>query len=493
MKIKLSALIVLILFVSSCVDKDIYKGDDDLEDQTDSSESTDTSDVSVYQPYLYPFGNEVQNAEIELTVELDGTIDPDLVSVEIPPLKYNKSWLFLLTQDDCLQGAFSRTWAAINGKPVSGSTVIGEKEYELYYDIAQWYGADIPPGSYLVGKTLGSTDGAGNEVRFHFSTTLAPEWSWMHTQTSVAKGYTDNYYRFFMKSGLIWDNVKEMLNYGTGIAFHDVNTEAVNDPDSILVHYRMAQDSILKNLDGRGCKFLAEPNGNKTYVTAATNYEPIQTITLQSGGTILYPFQVDDDLKGKLVERSFHEMNDNFKQTIEQLLDKPKAERRAVAIGVHGIGRDGVSFLAWLNDTYGKDGDDSVWFPNQEEYFEYNYYRMHGTINTSVSGNTLKITLSLPSGLYFYYPSVTLNLRGLHLAQMLSLDTNDAVTGLSYADYDEGLMVNVDCRKYLEEQAEHYVEVYETQKNESTKHDAAYFVNQLKSSARKEALLERLK
>lgn len=36
-----------------------------------------------------------------------------------------------------------------------------------------------------------------------------------------------DYYRFF-KSGLIWENIKTMLNYGVGIAFHDVAGEDVH-------------------------------------------------------------------------------------------------------------------------------------------------------------------------------------------------------------------------------------------------------------------------
>ncbi len=492
MKFKTLTFFILFIASLSCVDKDIFMGEDENESGS-SEESTDSSESFTYEAYLYPFGNEVKNPLIEITIETDGTVDPNTITTEIPLLKHNKSWLFLLTQDDCKQAAFSRTWAAINGKPVSGSSVIGETEYNMYYDISQLYEGDLPPGCYLVGKTLGSTDGAGNEVRFHFSTTLAPEEKWMHAKTDVNKGFTDNYYRFFMKSGLIWDNVKEMINFGTGIAFHDVLTEAVNNPDSIQYHYILSQDSIINNLNGRGCKFLAEPNGNKTYVTAATTYPSIQTITLQNGGVKLYPFQVTDDLTGDLIEREFYDPDENLKQTIKTLLEKPKEERKAMAVGVHGTGRDWVSFLTWLNDNYGRDGDDSVWFPNQEEYYEYNYYRIHGTINRSTVGNTIKISVSLPSGEYFYYPSITLNLKGLLKENILSIQSNDVVTGLSYNKYAEGVMINLDCRKFLAEHAEHYVELYETKKTSSYLNDAQYFVNQLKESQTKESLLERLK
>ena len=136
----------------------------------------------------------------EVVIKTDGSVNLENVTAEIPPLKYNKSWLFMLTQDDCRQDAFSNTWAAIHGKPLS-------KDY--FYDAAHLDAGDLPPDAYYLGKTLGSTDGAGNEIRFAFTTTLSPEWDWMNVEPSVQKGWTSNYYRFFMKSGLIWDNIAD--------------------------------------------------------------------------------------------------------------------------------------------------------------------------------------------------------------------------------------------------------------------------------------------
>lgn len=54
---------------------------------------------------------------------------------------------------------------------------------------------------------------------------------------------------FNMFSGLIWDNVREIVNYDNGIAFHNV---------------------------------LAEPDGNKAYIEAVREYPPIQIMTAQT-------------------------------------------------------------------------------------------------------------------------------------------------------------------------------------------------------------------
>lgn len=466
------ALIIMPALLSSCIEK------------------VDLSEGHVFPDspgYLYPFQNEAQNITAEIIIKTKENIaQTSSFATEIPKLKYNKSWLFILTQDDCMQAAYSCTWAAINGKPLSN---------KYFYDAGHLRENDLPPDIYYLGKTLGSTDGAGNESRFAFTTTLAPDATWMNAPTSIIKGYTKNYYRFYKKSGLVWNNVRQMLNYGCGIAFHNLKVANEQSENLLLKQFPIAQDSILKHLNGRGCKFMAEPDGNKTYVNAARNYAPIQTMTAQAGATKLYPFAVEDDLHQVLTERWFNNSPNSFIPTIEQELSKPKKERMGIHIGVHSTDTNWVQFLRWINDTYGKDGDDSVWAPSQEEYYEYNYYRVHGGTPQleRIDDHTLKLTVSLPSGEYFYYPAVTVNVKGLKLGNTISVTANDAVTGLSYADYEDGLMLNIDCRKYLLNHATHFVEQYEKNKaDKSNLADALYFVNMLKASDAKTGLLKRI-
>lgn len=440
-----------------------------------------------YSGYQYPSGDEVSNVIAEITIVVDDNVSYNLDGIEIPPLKYNKSWLFMLTQDDCKQAAYCRTWAAINGRPVSPSS----DSANYYYDVENLIAGDLPPLCYELNKTLGSSDGCGNEVRFHFTTTLAPEWSFMRAPSSVRKGYRKNYYRFYMKSGLRWANVKEMLNFGTGIAFHDVNTTSVDRADSILFHYRAAQDSIVKNLSGRGAKMLAEPNGNKTYVTAANTFEDIQTMVAQTGAKQLYPFKESSDISKVLLARFFSDDPNSIKPVIESELKLPREERKALHVGVHNTDNKWVDFLLWLNNTYGKDGDDSVWFPSQEEYYEYNYYRTHAQISKTVNGNSIKITIKLPSEKYFYYPSLTLNLP-IENKYIRSVTVNDIVTGMSYSGFGSSTMINIDCRKHLLDHATHYVEAYENNPTSANLIDAKYFINQLKESTSKSNLSARI-
>lgn len=100
-----------------------------------------------------------------------------------------------MTQDDCMHSAFSYTWAAIHGKPLS---------YIYYCDLAHLQNGDLPPDYYSLGKTLATTNGTGQEVRFSFGTTVAADDDLMNTQTWVQNGYTRDYFRFYKKTMLVW-------------------------------------------------------------------------------------------------------------------------------------------------------------------------------------------------------------------------------------------------------------------------------------------------
>lgn len=73
------------------------------------------------------------------------------------------------------------------------------------------------------------------------------------------------------------------------------------------------------------------------------------------------------------------------------------------------------------------------------------------------------------------------------------IESNEEVTGFSYGDYKDGVMLNIDCRKHLAEHAENFVKRYEANPNGiGNKADAIYFVNMLKDSDKKEELMKRI-
>lgn len=456
--------LVILCFVSCVKIKDIYE-------------------KSEFMNYLYDYNTENSNIEYEIRIHMNNNIYNSEIETQIPVLKYNKTWLIFLTQDDCMHDAFSNTWAAINGKPLY---------MDYYYDIAHLVSGDLPLGSYKLDKTLGYTNGTGQEIRFAFTTTILPESESMNETSVVRLGYKGDYYRFFKKQSLIWDNIVTMLNYGVSIAFHDVSTSDVHNVDSIVEHYKIAQNIIRMKLNGRAAKVLAEPNGNFDYIKAAIKYEPIQFMTAQGNANkLLYPFKVEDDLYKSMYTRFFDDLN-HLKSLIESNLKVSKEERMAINIGVHGTDYKWVSFLEWINDQYGKDGDDTVWFPSLEEYYEYNYYRIHSKIETVINNDVIKIKINMPAGQDFYYPSITLNLKGIHTNNIKYIETDDIITGFTYGDYNEGVMLNIDCYKNLYERARFYSEQYIAHPFSLNLDDALYFINQLKASDKKQELLRKI-
>lgn len=493
---------ILCIILSSCIRQtySLYIETDD--DNGDNSGGGTTSTPYDAVIYLYPYDKEVQNATAEVTIKLKKPVN-DNISADIPVLKYNKSWLMLLTQDDCMQSAFCRTWAAINGRAISSSqqypTPTEEnpnKTRDLYYDIEHVQYNDLPPNVFSFLNTLGMTNGTGQEVRFGFTTTLAPEESTMDVTVSVRPGFTENLYRFYRESYLRWNNIREMMNYGVAIAFHDVKADNVRDAAEIKSHIAIAQSIISDKLSGRQCKMMAEPNGNKTYLEAAIDYGSIYTMTSQGNmSETLYPSKLTRDNIDKAVwSRVFYNSIDDIKAAIKECLSLNKDERNAICIGMHNTSDEWSHFAKWVDDNYGKEGDDSVWFTSQEEFYEYSYYRLMGGAPKveKITDLEYRVTVNLPSKGNFYYPSVTVNLPGIDYDNIDEMKTDDAVTGFSYGKYNDGVMLNIDCRRYLKEMAEHYVEVYEKDKSNATSRiDAQYFVNMLKPSEDKVKLLER--
>lgn len=430
--------------------------------------------------YAYSYSDENTNIVAEVSIVTNSISIPENVDISIPYLKYNKSWLFILTQDDCKQDAYCRTWAAINGKPLL-------RDKSQYYNAVNLASGDMPRKVYYLGKTLGSTDGAGNEVRFAFTTTLSAEEVWMR------KSATPN--AFQMYKGLIWDNVREMLNYDIGIAFHDLMADDETDLNDLVKHYNIAQNIIMQQLNGRGCKTLAEPSGKRAYIDAARLYSPIKIMTAQNKESYaeeLIPGAVNSSIQGKVVKRGFYKSNE-WMNVISKLLSKPFNKREALCAGIHGADSMMIEHLLELNNVYGKDGDDSMWAPSLEEYYEYTEYRLNTVIEKRVSGDTLKLKITMPTREYFYYPSITINLNNISMADIKSVTSSGIVTGMSYAGFGDGVMINIDCRKHLLDHAIHYVMKYETTGISSDLADAYYFVRRIKESGAKTDLLARIK
>lgn len=483
-----------------------------------SMETTGANGTPIYyKPWMYDFGDEVTNPTTTIKIVTDGTVDLNSLNVEIPPLKYNKELLFLLSQDDSRHSTLCYTWAMLNGRPF-GSDTRYEEEHAYFYHIEELLFFDMHDHPYVMpSKTLGCTDGAGNEVRFNFTMTVMPFLGGFgvdHNYDISSSTLLDNLYDSETKTRLVykgndssisWNDVRYMANYGVGVSLHDADIPVTLVHDLPVIARGLAdiQEQIADSLNGRGTKMLCEPNGNRSYLDAVLQNPNlgIKVLTAQENADLfLVPAQVHGDLDKSTIFRDFRSFGAN--KSWVDMCDNAMAidfdNRPAVSIGVHGTCASYVyTWFKGINDKYGKDGSDVIWMPSQEEYYEYNYYRQHAQIEKKIDGNTLELTVTLPTENSFYYPATTLNLVGVDMQHIVSIEADDVTTGMSYANYHasygDGVMINIDCRKFLIDLARHYVEDYYTKYQSGyiyNKWDAIYFTKMLKPGATRDYLLE---
>ncbi len=458
-----------------------------------------------YNPWMYDFANEVKNPTDTITIVTDGTIDLNNVQVEIPPLKYNKELLFLLSQDDSHESTLCYTWAAINGRPIGTHNINHGEEDAYFYHIDEllYFGMRNHPYKML-GKTLGCTDGAGNEVRFNFSMTIMPFLmgfdSSRRFDISDSEEYTGNATRnvnpIGHDSSISWNDARYMINYGVGVAFHDVlpyeESAYLSELDTMTSRFKAIQQQLTDSLGGRKSKMLCEPNGEKSYLNVAKDSIGLGIKVLTAQGNSdgdLFPAQPQKDLHTYAVNRIILDDHDprTWLSLCDEVMEVDFESRKAVCVGVHNTCDSKYSrWLIGINDKYGKDGSDIIWMPSQEEYYEYNYYRQNRIIDKKVDGNKLILTITLPTEDRFYYPATTINLVGVDKSHIVSVDSDDQTQGMSYANYEasygSGFMINIDCRRYLQNLVEHIVQEYSNSVHKKVyqKWDAEYFANMLK-------------
>ena len=88
--------LIIGLVMSGCIRKlNLYQGDKDEDENKDNGKRRD---VICETEFIYPFGNETADKEIEITIHLKADRQAGYLYTEIPTLKYNKDWLFLMTQ-----------------------------------------------------------------------------------------------------------------------------------------------------------------------------------------------------------------------------------------------------------------------------------------------------------------------------------------------------------------------------------------------------------
>ena len=452
---------------------------------------TTTLDLSAHLSVRY-IKQYAEKLEIDITCA--SAVDAGDVTVEFPALKYDKDTLVSFTTDDANVSSFCRVWAGINGRPVSNK----------FYHANQLEAGDIPASivDTTLDKTLGYTDGCGNERRFTHGVAIWPycqaNGTNMMDSTNPVDPSASNLYRF-MTPYLQWPDVAMMLKHGCSVYYHNIGTEIFGPDTDVNNVIAGLKADCQRSIDrvGRGMKVLARPDGNNVFIEAANGSDQVlMPVAENSPAVDIFPFSIDTLFK-KVGSRFFPNATgdtteqDSVKSQFSTEIAKARESRKWFHFCCHTATLDWVNLLVWFNDNHGKDGDDSIWFATVDEVYEYYHARANSVIRKSATGNRLHLTIYLPKGQYFYYPDFTLLLSGGNITGATSVEGSNEVTGLSMAVKNDKLMLNASANPRHVELAEEFTSKYETGGQAIHKTDALYFVGLLKESL-KQGFLDRL-
>jgi len=403
----------------------------------------------------------------ELTITLPEGVDPNAVSLEFPTLKYNKKLAVSWINDDGLS-PWNWVYNLVNKKFVS--TAGGN----FHLGMANSTG-------YIPKKFLEYTDGAG--VKHRFATSVA-----VFSYLLKAMGKDA-----LQANNIEWASPKElriMADFGFSTVYHNLKENYDGGPVTDKATYdrllALNGQEIL-DLTNRVPKIMAEPDGNHQYITYGISNKLIQMQTAQEEiVTSIKPFSGTMTLdKNKVtVKRVFVEGSSFIKDRIDQLkteLNGNPADRTWMIIGNHtpSANIEGV-FFTQVDSLFGASGNDSIWFPTVDEFYEYWFLRNHTTYIKTVKGQQVKFKFKLPDVQNFYFNSLSVLLSGISDTTGVTVESSEMCNGTSYSMNEGKLLVNLDYNTDLIAKVEKYIQQFNTSMSISDLEDAQYFTQMLK-------------
>lgn len=434
---------------------------------------------------------------VEFDVTLPDSVDKSAVSLEIPPLKYNKKMVFSYITDDSY-AIYQYIFSAINKRLVAREFKLPDGRvlsYHLGMQGKPEFDQYVIDG-YYPEHFAQCTDGAG--VKHRYATTVSA-WADKLKDQTIGQDVGMHW---------PWTSEKEFklyFDFGFMCAYHDLigyDIDTVNTQEAF--DKCMADTATLfKEYVGRVPKLMVEPNGDHKYIDFSRNNDIVQVVTAQSGDARIkktYPFKPDFSLDKKdvAIARLFaygSDMtgdNDN-PQYAQDLLDilsgfTTTTEKNAIywLIGsAHRSSHWEAVLIKKIHELYGDIGNDSLWFPTLEEFFEYWYMRENTLSVKTVTDTGVHYKMYVPKGANFFFRDLSALISGVSSLEGVSVTSGENVYGTSFAMNDGKLLVNLDFNPLLMERVDKYVSAFEADYNKEYAYDnAAYFVQMLKSGLR---------
>lgn len=392
---------------------------------------------------------------------------------EIPGLKYGKRFALSWTMDDTLVYVYSRLFKYINKKWVDDS--------KIFHD-GMGPTTGIMPDRYLC-----YTDGCGRDVRFSLNSAFV---SHLNNKTPVLD------YSFSGSQYFHLGEMERFIDYGNGIQNHGAG--GYNDQGAAEA-IRICNEEVLSKLGLTPFLLLFPGEEDATLFAEAGEADP-DVYQMSSG-------KKDSELGLSRLSDTFFRNKRTFMNRLTYDgfdLDGLKAKADyahgqdnafLLNFGGHNIEMDNSKFLDWstemmpfldyLYDTYGKGGDDSIWFASLEEIYEYIFVRHFSSIAVSDDGTDLIINIKIAGMRNFRRKDLSLKLSGIDFSGVKTINADVDTYYIGKGIHADGsLLVNIDRDGNLVALAEKYVTVFEKAPSQDSLEDAEYMVSRLSADLR---------
>lgn len=389
------------------------------------------------------------------------------VQVTFPNLKYDKKFAYSWTTDDSLASVYSRMFNYINKKWVDDS--------EVYHD-GMPHTTGMIPSKYLC-----FTDGCGRDVRFGLNSGFI---SHLNGKTPTLEyDYSGSQY-FHLKE------MRKFIDFGNGLQNHGAGGYNDQGPNEAI---RICNEEANNKLGFTPFLLLLPGEvDQKIWTDAGKEIGDVYQLTGAKNESCALDLLTDSLFKDK--QNFMHRYTyDTF--TLELLKEKiafafNQNNAHLMNFGGHNIVTNDSKFIDWnitvkpfleyLYTTYGKGGNDSVWFAPLAEIYEYLFVRHFSRITTSIDGTNVVISIKIAQMKNFRQGDFSLKLSG---GNMDGVSTIEADKSLYYLgknlQADGSLLINISDNASLATLAEKYVHIFETTPSNDTMEDAEYMISRL--------------
>ena len=228
---------------------------------------------------------------IEFDITVPNSVNKENISLEIPPLKYNKKMAFSYITDDSYS-IYQYIFSVINKRLTMrkfGTEAGATYNWHLGMEGKSKYDQYMLTEPYRNENFLQCTDGAG--IKHRYATTVSCWGDKLKDQTIGQD--VDMYWPWMSEK-----EFKFYFDFGFMCAYHDLIGYDKDNINTQEEFDKCVNDtaSLFKEYVGIVPKLMVEPNGDHKYITFSKENSTIQVITAQSGDPsikLVYPFKPD--------------------------------------------------------------------------------------------------------------------------------------------------------------------------------------------------------